>query len=122
MNGLTKKQFLELKATELQREINALKEDAARAAGIENRIDVLSQYDNAIQKMIAAHLDLSDEWKAFERIYESITGKPILRTADEKINGRRNTNCVACGRTSSEKRTAIFELIEASHARGNGPR
>lgn len=122
MNGLTKKQFLELKCIELQQEINALKEDAARAAAIENRISVLKQYDNAVQKMISAHLDLADEWKAFERVYESITGKPILRTADEKINNRRDTTCVGCGRTSSEKRTAIFELIEASHARGNGPR
>lgn len=119
---MNKRQFLEARTDELTREIAALKDQAALAAGIENRIDVLRQYDKAVQQMIAAHLDLADEWKAFERVYENITGKPILRTAEEKINGRRDTTCVACGRTSSEKRTAIFELIEASHARGNGPR
>lgn len=102
MTELTYRQKLEKLGGELQQEIYDFQAKADAAAVLKQRIEVLSQYDSAIQKMISVHPDLADEWKAFEALFETVTGTQLLRTADEKIAGKRGDTCVACGRKTNK--------------------
>jgi hypothetical protein len=111
MNALTKAQFLQARCAEIQRDIDILKEEANKAAHIEDRIFVVGQYDRSVQKMISVHPDLAIEWQEFERVFESITGEQILRTASEKIQNRRDPDCSGCGRTLADRRRHIMERL-----------
>jgi hypothetical protein len=98
MTELSKREFLILRCQEIQKEINELMAQATKATFLEAKIRDIQAYEKSVQSMIAIHPDLADEWKNFEKVYLNITGRELLRTADEKIFNRRENKCIGCGK------------------------
>jgi energy-coupling factor transporter ATP-binding protein EcfA2 len=82
----------------LRDKLEAMHREAWTNENTKRRVKALNEYDEEVQKLIAADHNLQEAWDNFRVLYQLTAGKPLLETANQKILGEIDGTCYGCRR------------------------